>query len=166
MPSSSCFFCFFYPLYSTWITMYGLCILCRWRTLSVRLAKQETLTPPGHLVSALYVVNVHYGTVLLLPHSQYTSQTDPGIFERGTVAATPYWFLPPISQEGEEVAASKMLENYLFGKIFRQNGVATPLLIYRANSVILFILFADRTEGCSTQIRSLLLQQGAHMLCL
>ena len=45
-------------------------LLCRGDILRMRLAKQETLNPPGHLVSPLVCrgsVNVHCGALLLVP---------------------------------------------------------------------------------------------------
>ena len=50
--------------------------LCRGHSWRMPLAKQETLTPPGHLVSPLVLpgsVNVHRGTLLLVPQWQCIS---------------------------------------------------------------------------------------------
>ena len=51
--------------------------LCRGHSWRVRLAKQETLTSPGHLVSPLVSrgpsVNVHRGALLLVPHWEFIS---------------------------------------------------------------------------------------------
>ena len=50
--------------------------LCRGHSWRVRLAKQETLTPPGHLVSSLVCrgsVKVHRGALLLVPQWQCIS---------------------------------------------------------------------------------------------
>ena len=45
--------------------------LCRGHSWRVRLAKQETLTPPGHLTSGLQgSVNVRRGALLLVPQRQ------------------------------------------------------------------------------------------------
>ena len=50
-------------------------LLCRGHSLRVWPAKQETLTPPGHLVSPLVCrsVNVHCGALLLVPQWQCIS---------------------------------------------------------------------------------------------
>ena len=47
--------------------------LCRGHSWRVRLAKQKTLPPHGHLVSPLGSVNVHRGALLLVPQWQCIS---------------------------------------------------------------------------------------------
>ena len=73
MPLSWCVVAVTLPLVSVHIqcqaSIYTLS-LCRAHSWRVRLAKQETLTPPGHLVSPLVLhgsVNVHRGALLLVP---------------------------------------------------------------------------------------------------
>ena len=70
-------------------SIYTLSLCCghSWR---VRLAKQETLTPPGYLVTCGLQgsVNVHRGALLLVP-----SPWGPGGLSRECVLRIPQWWL-------------------------------------------------------------------------